>query len=247
MSKDESTLSLDKFLPAIPLAGTALAVVFDVGYFWGIGIDFFTFFSLTEHIIFALEALPIAIAIVVVAIIVDALPPNKARKAREQTVDGSLDRAVERIFALKAQLERSRVRLRWVHIGLFVTGGLALWYFAHTGAWRTFVVASAMLLTTLLSIIAPSRWYSSSHASLSFVAVLCTLLIGEFLGAMFATGKTTSYSVMLKSDEARPLNVSRSGERGVLVVDPATTQVEFIKWDDIKQITAKPRQSMFDR
>jgi inner membrane protein involved in colicin E2 resistance len=37
--------------------------MFDVGYFFGVGIDYFTLFSLSEHIGFALEALPVALAI----------------------------------------------------------------------------------------------------------------------------------------------------------------------------------------
>jgi hypothetical protein len=51
-----------ELLVLIPLVGTALAVAFDVGYFTGVDINFFTFFSLSEHIVFALEVLPAALA-----------------------------------------------------------------------------------------------------------------------------------------------------------------------------------------
>jgi hypothetical protein len=45
----------------LPVFGTAICVTFDVGYFWGIDINFFTAFSLSEHIVFAIQAVPIAV------------------------------------------------------------------------------------------------------------------------------------------------------------------------------------------
>jgi hypothetical protein len=45
----------------VPLLGTALAITYDVGYFSGINLYFFSFFSLTEHIGFALQAFPFAL------------------------------------------------------------------------------------------------------------------------------------------------------------------------------------------
>jgi hypothetical protein len=43
-------------LVLIPLIGSVLALTYDVGYFYGIDINFFTFFSVTEHLVFAIEA-----------------------------------------------------------------------------------------------------------------------------------------------------------------------------------------------
>ena len=57
----------------VPLIATTLAVTFDVGYFYGLDINYFTFFSLSEHIVFALQALPIVIGILVFAPILLAL------------------------------------------------------------------------------------------------------------------------------------------------------------------------------
>ena len=48
---------------AVPLVGTALAVCFDVGFFWGLDISYFTFFSIVEHALFALQAIPVALLI----------------------------------------------------------------------------------------------------------------------------------------------------------------------------------------
>jgi hypothetical protein len=47
-------ISYEKFFPVVPLVGASIAMCFDVGYFYGVGIDYFTLFLLTEHIGFAL-------------------------------------------------------------------------------------------------------------------------------------------------------------------------------------------------
>ena len=53
-------LSLKEYLIFAPAIGVALAMVFDVGYFYGLNSGFFSAFSLSEHILFAVYALPIA-------------------------------------------------------------------------------------------------------------------------------------------------------------------------------------------
>src|SRR4051812_9890749 len=56
---DQRTIKLDKELIVfIPVFGSALAIVFDVGYFSGIDINLFTLFSINEHIVFALQVFP---------------------------------------------------------------------------------------------------------------------------------------------------------------------------------------------
>jgi hypothetical protein len=44
-----------------PLLASSLAITHDVGFFVGTGIGFFSFFSLSEHLVFALQSLPFAI------------------------------------------------------------------------------------------------------------------------------------------------------------------------------------------
>jgi hypothetical protein len=55
-------LSLDDLTKATPLVAIGFALAFEVGYFYSIDIGWFSFFTLSEHIEFALRALPIAIA-----------------------------------------------------------------------------------------------------------------------------------------------------------------------------------------
>jgi hypothetical protein len=46
------------FLTFVPLLATALAIFYDVGYFYGFDLNYFSFFTLNEHIVFALQVLP---------------------------------------------------------------------------------------------------------------------------------------------------------------------------------------------
>src|SRR6202521_1018906 len=57
------TLWNDKYIAYIPLLGAAVALIFDVGCFYAIQINLFTLFSLSEHIVFAIQAFPIALAV----------------------------------------------------------------------------------------------------------------------------------------------------------------------------------------
>ena len=57
---EASELFTKDLVVAIPLIGTAIAISYDVGYFYGIDILLFTLFSIAEHIVFALEAAPFA-------------------------------------------------------------------------------------------------------------------------------------------------------------------------------------------
>jgi hypothetical protein len=52
-----------EILVAVPVLGSAIAISYDVGYFYGLDIKLFTLFSIAEHIVFALEALPFALMV----------------------------------------------------------------------------------------------------------------------------------------------------------------------------------------
>ena len=61
---NDSGFAIKDFFVLSPIIGTALALIYDVGYFYGVGISYFTLFSLSEHIVFALPALPVALSLI---------------------------------------------------------------------------------------------------------------------------------------------------------------------------------------
>ena len=51
----EAVLALP--LPALTLFGSGLAVAFNLGFFWAVGIVFMSLFSIQEHVVFAISGL----------------------------------------------------------------------------------------------------------------------------------------------------------------------------------------------
>ena len=75
-----------KLVAATPFALATLAVLYDAGYFARIGFDFFSLFSLTEHLMFGMEGIPYLIIILVLVYFVVVLalrdPTHQAKTAR---------------------------------------------------------------------------------------------------------------------------------------------------------------------
>jgi hypothetical protein len=242
----------EKFLPVIPLIGTAIAIAFDVGYFYGVGINFFTLFSLTEHISFAFEALPIAISILVVAVIIDALTERlrffgNGADPKELKGSDSLEEIRKSIHQLNLELKRLRRRRFWIRAGMTVFAVAALTNFWYADELRTFLFFCVLILTTVVGIIAPARWYSSDPATLLFVGGVLAILTGEFLGSSYVTGIRPAETITLKSKENPvPARIIRAGERGVLFARPDTGTVEFELWENIRSLSAKIGPSGLD-
>jgi hypothetical protein len=68
-------LPVEKLPILIPLGGSLLAVLFDAGYFWAVEINLFTLFTLSEHIVFAIQALPFVIFTMFMAMILWTIDP----------------------------------------------------------------------------------------------------------------------------------------------------------------------------
>src|SRR6185295_9354525 len=56
--------ALENWLPYGSVLAAALAIFFDIGFFSGIDINYFTLFSIQEHLLSALVTLPIAVLLI---------------------------------------------------------------------------------------------------------------------------------------------------------------------------------------
>jgi hypothetical protein len=70
-----------ELLVILPLAGSAIAITYDVGYFSALDINYFTMFSVSEHIVFAFEALPLAL-LATLSLVVAPIAWAKGREGR---------------------------------------------------------------------------------------------------------------------------------------------------------------------
>jgi cytochrome bd-type quinol oxidase subunit 1 len=112
-----------KLVAIVPMVAPAFAFAFVVGYFFAFDISWFPLFSLSEHIVFAIRALPIAIGASVAFLISLTLPKLQNRR---------IYRIVTAIWIL-VLLSAIVVCLRGAHLGLAISFLLVAFgaYFHH--------------------------------------------------------------------------------------------------------------------
>jgi hypothetical protein len=221
MSKD--------FLLLVPLVGSALAVTFDVGYFSGINITLFTFFALTEHIVFALEVFPGAVlgALVIGLFIFYSQPVKAALRGASAIIQGLIS-----VFLLC-----SVGFVVWVSFFFFELPSIAL------GS----LVASVFLVQVInfknplgraifgfaaATVVA----YTLGYALAAPVSLRPSAVVKYFEGHVMTT------TIETKSGDNIDAKLLRSGDRGVLFLDTKTKHVTLLRWDEIKQISTGQAQ-----
>jgi hypothetical protein len=215
-----------EFAVLIPLLGSGLAVAYDVGYFGGLDIEFFSFFSLSEHIVFALRAFPPA---VVVACLIGAAMPFQSRYLDDLR-----------------QLER---RKKLGLISICALAMLLLWGAAAalSGAGVINLGDMAAFLTVILIMLAIML-----DRLVTRTLVVCAAVTIVSFAAGYESAKnilapkphvrfvqfTGTTVIDTARDGALEVRLIRSGDRGVLFFDLKSRQVTFIRWDEIKKIRA---------
>ena len=209
----QSPGSYRDYLVAIPFLLTAGALTFDVGYFSGVDINFFTLFSLSEHVLFALEALPSVFAVVFI---------------------GSLF-----IFWIRSRnwsLGGLGLRLHsdaWLWLRLLLAIGL---YFAMIAIVFFFgvnyVVAIVGYLFVFIAAVLLAPRLLTDRITLSLLAAVVALFAIFFLGMFISRSYVQNTEIdhqLRMMDGVVQGKVIRSGERGMLFVDVINHRVRFHK------------------
>jgi hypothetical protein len=137
-----------------PLFASSIAVIYDVGFFFGLDIGFFTFFTLSEHLVFALQAIPFAVptALGIVGLVAttwwghhkvvrDALEAGEKAKTMTQA---ERDEWLTRLQRTAARYQRFDP---WVKAAF----GLAALSSIAVGAYTTgFLIFVSLLVTSLV-------------------------------------------------------------------------------------------------
>jgi hypothetical protein len=234
-----SNLWKDSYLAYIPLLGAALALTFDVGYFFALNLSFFTLFSLSEHILFAIQSFPIAVAVLLICLIAIGVflntpflwnRPPPAAPGPHQLYGVQLILAIV-IFAILF-LAPLLVFILYLLYSTPIITPLAIEIFVVLGGWvfindpykRTFTAAAT---------------------------VLFLLTFSFYIGYLFAASATAKAdpnnifqleigTINLKTGAPITGRIIRSGERGVLIYDPASDRLRFLSWEGISSIEAPP-------
>ena len=99
-----SRLLNKEFLVLLPVVGSAIAISYDVGYFHALDINLFTVFTISEHITFALEIIPLAI-LATVALTIVPIVWHKARRTGPAELAGVTGKAPVMTIWSKPQTE----------------------------------------------------------------------------------------------------------------------------------------------
>jgi hypothetical protein len=231
-----SKVLLDKSITLVPLFISSVAVSFDVGSFIGVGLGYFTFFSLTEHLLFSLEALPLALLFCFAGI---RMLPNI------QVWQTMIREKPSRGFPIVRTLI-----VFFVLIAVSVIPSIAGAAF-QANKWVSPVTIAALLLLAPFVpwVAADHKRVASDHNRSKFLAypiilyfiLVLSLSVGMIMGTDVLRDEAKT-SVTLKDN--RPAihgRIVRSGERGVLLYEPASRSVRFERWDAIQAVaTVRP-------
>jgi hypothetical protein len=202
------------YLVILPVIGTVSAVTFDVGYFYGIDINLFTLFSLSEHVLFSIEALPWTFAIVLVAPTFFATDfiPNMGRWFNENK--------------RWRRVSKSVMLLLWILIGFLG--------FKFPATQIPLATAITIMAALGAYIAGPLDKPPLKYLAGAFVVIACIFLLGYTLANLYVDGEKmhTIETANTKIDG----RIIRSGERGMLFVD-TQKKILFLKWSEITRVS----------
>lgn len=224
-SSDEesrSILSLKEYLIFAPIVGSSLAIAFDVGYFYGLDSGFFSAFSLTEHILFALYATPFAILLLIGGALEVAIMlriPHNRRPATGQ--------------------HRGIFRLRHFDIFkiIFTTVALAsaiLEMVVYENYLFGIAVIAFLVASVIANIVPPLQRDLYVFAFLTPLAGVC---LSFSFGALFAQSliKHAEVDSHIRLSGGRDMagTFIRSGERGILIYENTSRSFKLVPWTQV--------------
>lgn len=216
-----------------PLLASSLAITYDVGFFVEIGIGFFSFFSLSEHLVFALQSLPFAIPPVAVLLFWFSSGWLAYRHGYNDGV-ASIEGSAPKLSRLGSLLKSPW--LRRLLFGIMCLAGIAeVWLGQYALA---FMLGVLILYIQTSPDLHKAAWKSRSPvlmATCAGTALILSFLVG--LQRAHAILKSESASEMIGvDDKPLPARLIRGGDKGILFFSLDSKKVRFLRWDAIKQI-----------
>jgi hypothetical protein len=235
---DDQRISLSGLVVIIPAVASTLALTYDIGFFYAVGLPYASVFSLGEHIGFALVALPTAIVFAVTL-----MPGLIGFEIGYRVADKVYTRAAKALADTKdpitAQsiIEGHKDRILWVAIvigALTLLGTAALVYLGYVvPAVLSFCIGSLPLLDVIL----PGLIHKRHFAFL--VVVLASLGMSFYFGTDSArhslNSKRPHFLLQLSNGSLRG-ELLRSGDRGVLFYDAVAKSVGLWRWGEVKRV-----------
>jgi hypothetical protein len=223
---------------------SSLAVCYDVGFFYGLDPRFFTFFSLSEHLVFALQALPFALipALWVLIFVVglwfgDVWLQQHLKKLSESIKQMDLP-------TLQTLSAKFAARQWWAKIInpviKAVLIGLALWLFSmHQYTGGVWILISAVIPEIIpypLKETTKIRRIVLIAFSISMSWIMAFAMGYEQADKVIANTRATE--TVLSDNKDIAARLVRGGERGILLFSLDTKKLAFLQWNAITKIEA---------
>lgn len=228
---------LEKFSPLLPLYAAIFALSFDVGYFYGTDISYFTLFSLSEHILFSIQVLPFVIFIVLASLIGitlgEKLTGLSARRRRSTESEGGAEAEGD---AGRAERLRRKTRRFFLvfYASLFLSAAVSIYFeYYHLGIGLfCLLVASSWLQENELSDSA-----AASIFAFVFLGVVAALLLGHHTGQSYVSPSKATSLIEMQSGDSMEGRLIRSGSGGILFAAGNSGAITFLRWDSVRSIS----------
>ena len=241
----DKEISLQSLLAATSFIAIACALSYDVGYFYAVDISFFTLFSLDEHFLFAIQALPIALVILLsgalIAIFafseksqIEDLIAELDKSASQQTGKNELPK-VESLNTLRKSAKELYRKSKLLRIVAFIAVMFQLFLILVSFKSKGYAAAGIIaLLIPLMILIVINRTVNNR-------AVLIYIIVSTIFSSA-TIGWNTARAVIHSEREAHKIDglcencrIIRSGSKGVLY--KYNHELIFEKWDNIRSIS----------
>jgi len=216
-------------LAIAPILWAIFALLFDVGYFWGVEINYFNFFSFTEHLVFAAQVAPYALMLLFltsISFIAGYLLRTRLRTRAKQLADKGekLRRYLTILFFLTYTAEVG-VLLILIHYGYY--------------RWSLIFVAALILAACLYFADSIRTYLILLGFGLVSAFALGAFLFGHYIGASYLNHDKYEYTLSLKDGSQSAVKLFRSGDRGVLVQRKDDHSLIFHSKDNVKWISSR--------
>jgi hypothetical protein len=190
------------------------AVLFDFGFFYALDLNLFTLFTLSEHLLFAIETAPIFLTtLLTICLFIFAAGP----------AERYVDRAMKRVPAIT-----------WLALfcGIIVVGGVIWFMHHHALDSPTGTVVGAVIFACMLPFV--NRSVTTRFTAFAVVFLLGSGLLGYMYGSEVVRSRQSNYRIILKAGEELVGNLIRSGERGILF--HVRSEFRLLPWDGIASV-----------
>jgi hypothetical protein len=236
MAENTDGFSLKDYLIALPLLVSALALTYDICYFWGAGLAYASVFSISEHLGFAITALPAAFAIAL-GVPLGVLGFEAGRRGTERAQLKSFRAGMsesEKAGALEAATKRHIRRVGLIVAILLFAGGISAIVTKYYGSAGVMFALTAMIATDVFAphIIVGYRGMAVCMLALAFV------MSGGFGydAGREPTRRAIAQQRMHTASGDIDGELMRSGEHGVFFFNFTSKKVGLWPWEDVKLI-----------